>query len=218
MSVVQHCVVRRIIIGAWAYKMAAGEKETAEDIRRRRDKAADSIGQYLLQGYRMLASHCPECMVRELPNRCNCARDVSLCWCRPCYYRAETEWRCVCYAAAVSQLVKVSSSYVQHIILLSHAAAERTITSEGVVSSTREAAAEQQLSEVGSSVDRDSQLLFSAEQVLIHKLVDTSKAVLASTSPDSTMVHCRLVCSLCEAVRSVRQLRGKHVDDETTNP
>ena len=28
-----------------------------------RDKAASKIGQYLLQGYRMLASHCPECGV-----------------------------------------------------------------------------------------------------------------------------------------------------------
>ena len=28
-----------------------------------RDKAASIIGQYLLQGYRMLANHCPECGV-----------------------------------------------------------------------------------------------------------------------------------------------------------
>lgn len=28
-----------------------------------RDKAASVIGQYLLQGYCMLANHCPECEV-----------------------------------------------------------------------------------------------------------------------------------------------------------
>ena len=30
-----------------------------------RDKAASVIGQYLLQGYRMLATHCPECGVSK---------------------------------------------------------------------------------------------------------------------------------------------------------
>ena len=64
----------------------------------------------------------------------------------------------------------------------------------------------------GASNDK---LLHSAEQVLIHKLMDTSQAVVASTSPETSIVYCRLVCSLGDAIRSVHQLRD---DLKQTNP
>lgn len=41
----------------------AAPVEDSELSRRRRDKAAELMGQYLLRGYRMLASHCPKCTV-----------------------------------------------------------------------------------------------------------------------------------------------------------
>ena len=75
-------------------------------------------------------------------------------------------------------------------------------TSEPVVSSS---VMEGRL--VMSEGTSDDELLYSTEQALIRKLVDTSQAVVTSTSPETSMMYCKLVCALCDAVRSVHQLR-----------
>ena len=55
-----------VTIGVGYRLISVGKKKMSTgDIGELRDKAAAVIGQYMLKGYRMLASHCSDCGVRR---------------------------------------------------------------------------------------------------------------------------------------------------------
>ena len=65
LSALHYCVGCTIIGVGVKIKMSSTGDRDSESYGALRDKAAAVIGQYMLKGYRMLASHCPDCGVRH---------------------------------------------------------------------------------------------------------------------------------------------------------